>query len=263
MTCTCSKPSGESKQKKAQESLFLSASWTSSCRYCGGKAWCIFHGEVLLPCLQRICTISSARSRMSCLQMRNPPLPFSHLLSVISGVSKAKETPENKKHWKCYFRPQKHFAVPDCQVHSQDTICICGQPSSLPQQLPRHFWARQDTYRTNSHHAGLCRGAQEAPGAGWMVSTSMLLHWRSWEDFPRGLDNGGAGDHRWQEEKEVLRTGDKAAAALKRQKQRCQWVDLAEGYLIYSFRNWQWFLQQFWPKLISYFQYSLGFWLCS
>lgn len=40
----------------------------------------------------------------------------------------------------------------------------------------------------------------------------MLLHWRSWVDFPRGLDKGGAGDHRWQKEKEVLRTGGRAGS---------------------------------------------------
>lgn len=196
-------------RKKAQESLFLSASWASSCRYCGSKAWCIFHGEFLLPCLQRICKISSAGSRVLCLQMRNPPLPFSHLLSVISGVNKAKETPENKKHWKCCFRPRTYFAVPGCQVQSQDTICTCGQPSSLPQQLPRHSWP---CCRGQAHHAGLCRGAQEAAGAGWVVSTYMFLHWRSWWTFlgfgqgrGRGpqLAGGEGGAGNWRQSRQL------------------------------------------------------------
>lgn len=49
-------------------------------------------------------------------------------------------------------------------------------------------------------------------GAGWIVSTYMLLHCRSWVDFPRSLDEGGAGENRWQEEEEVLRTGDRAGS---------------------------------------------------
>lgn len=65
---------------------------------------------------------------------------------------------------------------------------------------------------TSPRHAGLCRAAQEAPGTGWLVSTYMLLHCRSWVDFPRGLDKGGTAGRRWQEEKEALRTGDRAGS---------------------------------------------------
>lgn len=67
---------------------------------------------------------------------------------------------------------------------------------------PHHFLNSSPvTSERAGGHVGdkpmLCRARQRCsggPGAGWMVNTYILLHWRSWVDFPRGLDKGGAGD---------------------------------------------------------------------
>lgn len=107
--------------------------------------------------------------------------------------------------------------------------------------------------------AELCRCAQEAQGAGWMVITYMLLHPISWVDFPRGLDKAGLGTTGGRRRKRCWELETELTAALKRQKQWCQWVELTEGCLIYCFRNWLWFQQQFWPRLIVTSSTALAF----
>lgn len=139
----------------------------------GVKPWCVFRGELLLPCLQRICkNLLCRKQSVVFANEKSSFLLFSYIISDLLCVQ-SKTNPENKKSTgKSCFGPQKSFAVADCQVHSQDTTHTCGQPSSLPQQLPRHFWACWGTQGTwvSPHRAGLCGSAREGTGssmAGW------------------------------------------------------------------------------------------------
>lgn len=121
-----------------------------------------------------------------CLWMRNPSVPFSHLLSVISGVSKAKQTPDNKKHWKCSFRPQNSFAVPNCQSHTQDPTYICGQDFlSSSQTLSGMLGGCEDLSKPLWYRALWIYSGRHQEQSGQLPP--MSLHWRCDGDFPGGV----------------------------------------------------------------------------
>lgn len=95
------------------------------------------------------------------------------------------------------------------------TVKFTARTQSVFAASPHHFLSScPDT----SGHAGTRRGQthtvqgsvevvrRHQEQAGWLAPT-----W-SWEHFPRGLDKEGAEDQRRQEEKEVLRTGDRAGS---------------------------------------------------
>lgn len=141
-------------------------------------------------------------------------------------MSKAKQTPENKKHWKCCFRPQKTFAVK-----------FTARTQAVFAASPRHFLSSSpDT----SGRAGVSGGPErahatqesaeglgKAPGAAWPVSIHVALCWRCWGEFPGVLAKGkGPGATGSGMEKRGWALAAARAAAPKRQQQRYRRVIL-------------------------------------
>lgn len=177
VTWTCSKPPGDSRQKQSsrehvpvsQLGIITRALWVQSPEHFPWWASAALLAEQ---------SQKSPSPEAECCVCKWEILPSTFLICYQWSPECPKQNkPQRIKSTEnAAFRPRKPFAVADCLVHSWDTTCICGQPLSLPQQLPRHFWAWRGALGTwaSPHHAG------KAPGTAWPVGTRVPLCWRCW-----------------------------------------------------------------------------------
>lgn len=81
--------------------------------------------------------------------------------------------------------------------------------------------------------------------------------------FSQGFRQGGAGDHRWQEEKEVLRTGDRTDSCPQKTEAVMPVSGAYRGMSYLLFQELTVISTAVLTKADCYFQHSPGFWLCS